>query len=91
MNVPHPRTSRHDDADSDPRRQMFLEAMAKVWDHSRAQSRAQLNHAAAMIDAKLGGTLIIRAESTVAASTRGVPEAGYISEGFSFTESGMGR
>lgn len=77
------------DSDSevnDPDRAHFLAACAHVWDHARQASRRQMTHAADMILGKLGGTLLIRAESTV--TKRKLPEAGYISEGFSIGDFG---
>lgn len=74
---------------SDVERTHFLRACAHMWDHAREASRRQMLHAADMILGKLGGTLLLRAESTI--TKRSVPEAGYVSEGFSFADLGSRR
>lgn len=75
-----------DESSAEAERAYFLKAAAHVWDHARDASRKQMLHAAHMILSKLGGTLLIRAESTV--TKRTVPEAGYVSEGFLFGDLG---
>jgi hypothetical protein len=74
---------------SDADRAHFLRACAHMWDHAREASRRQMTHAADMILGKLGGTLLLRAESTV--TKRTIPEAGYVSEGFTFADLGTRR
>jgi hypothetical protein len=76
MTFPGPRTT----ADGPSDREYFLAACAQMWDNSRPASRAQLVHGATMITAKLGGTVLMRAECSY--NHRTVPEAGYVSEEF---------
>jgi hypothetical protein len=75
MTLPSPRMPADNQAD----KALFLAACEHIFDHCRAASRAQLVHGARMITLKLGGTLLVMAESTV--SKRDVPEVAYVSEG----------
>ncbi len=67
-------------ADGPEDREYFLAACAQIWDNCRMGSRAQLVHGATMILAKLGGTVLMRAECSY--TKRDIPEAAYVSEAF---------
>jgi hypothetical protein len=76
MSVPTPRPAR-DEHDDDERAQ-FLATFGALYDRLREGSLAQIQHAAAMAERGLGGTVYIHLPSRMA--KRDLPEAGYISD-----------
>lgn len=84
MTMPTPRTPRHDAIDfQDPRRELWLEAAAALWDNARAQTKAQLTHTSAMVAQRLGGTIVVTLPSTV--TGRAGTDVSFLSEGFAIT------
>ena len=76
MTTPGPRKAADDVED----RALFLRACAQIWETAREASKAEMVHGAHMILHKLGGTLVVRAESRILKRT--VPEVIYQSDGF---------
>lgn len=83
MTLPNSRTTRHATSGEDPRRDLWMAAAAALWDDARAQTRAQVTHASAMVTQRLGGTIIITLPSTV--SGRAAADVTFLSEGFNVT------
>jgi hypothetical protein len=77
MSLPTPRPPDEDTVD-DPGRARFLAVCGALYDRLREGSRAQADHAAAMAERNLGGTLYLHLPSR--AAKRDLPEAGYISD-----------
>lgn len=79
MTFPAPRQP-GDDAED---RRTWLDAMALFWDHARRISRTNMLFGAHAIKEKLGGALVLRAESIE--SKRDTPEAEFMTEGLADT------
>ena len=75
MTLPRPRLS-PDDLDEQDARTHFLAIIAAAYDNTRARGRAELLHGAEMFDRKMGGALILFAET----KNGTVPEAVYLAD-----------
>lgn len=80
MNIPAPRSPGDDahDGQHDADRERVLTALAALYDHLRAGSRAHLLHGANMLIHELGGVIWI--QLPYRPGRRTLPEAGYVSE-----------